>query len=111
MVAGSLAPFINSHGIEYIKYTSPRHLWYATRANHLSFLFRLASSSTPDEDVPPTLHPCTTCDITFHSPAELTTHCQSDLHKKKASSDDGHDWKHRPPPRGLTGEEYTKCPR
>ena len=54
---------------------------------------------------------CTFCDISFGSHAELRAHCASDLHKKKITSDDEHEWKFRPPPRGLTAEEYVLCPR
>ena len=55
--------------------------------------------------------PCSYCDISFHLAHELHVHCRSDLHQKRLDSEDGCDWKHRPPPRGLTAEEYTKCPR
>ena len=54
---------------------------------------------------------CTYCDISFVTKMELQTHCGSDLHKKRVSSDEGKDWKFRPPPRGLTSEEYSMCPR
>ena len=35
------------------------------------------------------------------SQSELETHCKGDDHKKNITSDEGHNWKYRPPPRGL----------
>ncbi|ESO87147.1 hypothetical protein LOTGIDRAFT_106967, partial [Lottia gigantea] len=54
---------------------------------------------------------CTFCDIKFNKKEELETHCRSDLHKKRLTSDEGQDWKFRPPPRGLSSEEYSLCQR
>lgn len=52
---------------------------------------------------------CDFCDMKFTSEAELETHCRSDLHKKKITSDEDGRWKFRYPPRGLSSEEYTLC--
>ncbi|XP_046366711.2 probable helicase with zinc finger domain isoform X1 [Haliotis rufescens] len=54
---------------------------------------------------------CTFCDIKFTRQDELDTHCRSDLHKKRLTSDEGHGWKFRAPPRGLSSEEYVLCLR
>ncbi|XP_055954783.1 probable helicase with zinc finger domain [Patella vulgata] len=54
---------------------------------------------------------CTFCDIKFKKKGELETHCRSDLHKKRLTSDEGQDWQFRPPPRGLSSEEYCLCQR
>jgi hypothetical protein len=50
---------------------------------------------------------CDFCDMKFTSEAELETHCRSDLHKKKITSDEDGRWRYRYPPRGLSSEEYT----
>ncbi|XP_062616187.1 probable helicase with zinc finger domain isoform X1 [Saccostrea cucullata] len=52
---------------------------------------------------------CTFCDIKFVSASELETHCRSDLHKKRITSDEDQNWKYRVPPRNLTSEEFTIC--
>lgn len=52
---------------------------------------------------------CDFCDMKFTSEAELETHCRSDLHKKKITSDEDGRWRYRYPPRGLSSEEYTLC--
>ncbi|XP_064632641.1 probable helicase with zinc finger domain isoform X2 [Lineus longissimus] len=68
----------------------------------------------PDDQPPSTNREefnCSFCGIKFATQTELKTHCRSDLHKKKIVDDEGRTWKYRDPPRGLTSEEYTKCPR
>ena len=45
------------------------------------------------------------------SESELETHCKSDDHKKNIISDEGHNWKYRPPLRGVVSEEYLICQR
>ena len=45
------------------------------------------------------------------SQSELETHCKRDDRKKNITSDEGHNWKYRPPPRGLVSEEYLICQR
>ena len=54
---------------------------------------------------------CSFCSMTFENQSELETHCKSDDHKKNITSDEGHNWKYRPPPRGLVSEEYLICQR
>ena len=49
--------------------------------------------------------------MTFDNQTDLETHCKSDDHKKNITSDEGHNWKYRPPPRGLVAEEYLLCQR
>lgn len=52
---------------------------------------------------------CSFCKMTFDAKSDLDTHCRSDEHKKNITSDEGHSWKYRPPPRGLVAEDYTLC--
>ena len=58
-----------------------------------------------------TSYTCSCCDIAFNTRHELRVHCNSELHRKKVMMDEERDWKYRPPPRGLTSREYSKCPR
>ncbi|XP_071814832.1 probable helicase with zinc finger domain isoform X3 [Apostichopus japonicus] len=37
-------------------------------------------------------------------------HCLSESHQSIITSDKGRDWKHRPPPRGVTSDDYILCP-
>ena len=66
-----------------------------------------ASGMEDDDD----LYHCKYCDINFTSSAEFRQHCQSDRHQKTVSSDEGKEWRYRAPPRGLTSDEYSHCPR
>ncbi|KAL5018495.1 hypothetical protein ScPMuIL_004217 [Solemya velum] len=59
----------------------------------------------------PLEHICTFCDTKFASELELNTHCKTDTHKKNITSDDGYHWDYRPPPRGLSNEEFLLCQR
>nr|CAD7397005.1 unnamed protein product [Timema cristinae] len=52
---------------------------------------------------------CSYCCLTFSERAELRAHCQSQAHQTVIMSDEGRDWKWRPPPRGLTADHYTLC--
>lgn len=54
---------------------------------------------------------CSFCNMTFDTKSDLDIHCRSDEHKKNITSDEGHSWKYRPPPRGLAAEDYTLCQR
>lgn len=44
---------------------------------------------------------CTYCCLTFIDRNDLRTHCQTESHQRVIMSDEGRDWKWRPPPRGL----------
>lgn len=59
----------------------------------------------PEEE----LRMCPFCNITFKNDCELRRHCDTDSHKKTLMSDEGRDWHWRPPPRGVTEENYTVC--
>ncbi|XP_022187469.2 probable helicase with zinc finger domain [Nilaparvata lugens] len=52
---------------------------------------------------------CTYCCLTFVDRSELRSHCQSEAHQTVIMSDEGRDWKWRPPPRGYTCETYGLC--
>ncbi|RZF36020.1 hypothetical protein LSTR_LSTR005836 [Laodelphax striatellus] len=52
---------------------------------------------------------CTYCCLTFVDRNELRSHCQSEAHQTVIMSDEGRDWKWRPPPRGYTSETYSLC--
>ncbi|XP_045616313.1 probable helicase with zinc finger domain isoform X2 [Procambarus clarkii] len=58
---------------------------------------------------PPTRLHCSYCNVYFNTKVELQTHCRSQDHQTTIMSDEGRDWTHRPPPRGLSAEEYTLC--
>ena len=51
--------------------------------------------------------PCTYCCLTFSDKNHLRAHCQSESHQTVIMSDEGRDWKWRPPPRGYTCLLYT----
>lgn len=53
--------------------------------------------------------PCTYCCMTFSDKNHLRAHCQSESHQTVIMSDEGRDWKWRPPPRGYTAESYSLC--
>lgn len=53
--------------------------------------------------------PCTYCCLTFSDKNHLRAHCQSESHQTVIMSDEGRDWKWRPPPRGYTAESYSLC--
>ncbi|KAA0196630.1 hypothetical protein HAZT_HAZT002454 [Hyalella azteca] len=52
---------------------------------------------------------CSYCCISFPTQSELLLHCRTQEHQATIMSDDGHDWQHRPPPRGLTNAEFKLC--
>lgn len=52
---------------------------------------------------------CSYCCLTFSDRSELRVHCQSVSHQTIIMSDEGRDWKWRPPPRGLTSDAYSLC--
>lgn len=52
---------------------------------------------------------CSYCTITFGSRHELRQHCQTVGHQNVIMSDEGRDWKWRPPPRGFTLDSYSLC--
>ncbi|XP_005175912.1 probable helicase with zinc finger domain isoform X1 [Musca domestica] len=52
---------------------------------------------------------CSYCAITFSSRNELRQHCQTEAHQNVIMSDEGRDWKWRPPPRGFTLDSYSLC--
>jgi hypothetical protein len=52
---------------------------------------------------------CSYCCLSFSDRSELRVHCQSESHQTIIMSDEGRDWKWRPPPRGLTSDAYTLC--
>lgn len=52
---------------------------------------------------------CTYCCLTFSDRNDLRAHCQSESHQTVIMSDEGRDWKWRPPPRGYTAESYSLC--
>uniref|UniRef100_A0A182TCJ0 C3H1-type domain-containing protein n=1 Tax=Anopheles maculatus TaxID=74869 RepID=A0A182TCJ0_9DIPT len=52
---------------------------------------------------------CVYCTLSFADRAELRAHCQTESHQNIIMSDEGRDWKWRPPPRGFVAESYTVC--
>ncbi|KAL7735007.1 hypothetical protein ACLKA6_011271 [Drosophila palustris] len=52
---------------------------------------------------------CSYCAINFQTRNELRQHCQTESHQKVIMSDEGRDWKWRPPPRGYTLDTYSVC--
>jgi hypothetical protein len=52
---------------------------------------------------------CSYCCLAFSGRSELRVHCQSQSHQTIIMSDEGRDWKWRPPPRGLTSDAYSLC--
>lgn len=52
---------------------------------------------------------CTYCSISFRDRIELRAHCQTEAHQTMIMSDEGRDWRWRPPPRGYTADVYSAC--
>lgn len=52
---------------------------------------------------------CSYCNVYFSGKLELQAHCRGQDHQTTIMSDEGRDWKHRPPPRGLGADEYALC--
>lgn len=52
---------------------------------------------------------CIYCGLSFVSRSELKSHCQTEAHQTVIMSDEGRDWKWRPPPRGHIADNYTLC--
>lgn len=50
---------------------------------------------------------CTYCGISFRAESQLRAHCATENHQTVIMSDEGRDWKWRPPPRGFSSESYT----
>lgn len=67
-----------------------------------------AMSASPTTGVPQRLH-CLYCNVYFSTKADLQSHCRSQDHQMTIMSDEGRDWCHRPPPRGLGAEDYSLC--
>lgn len=53
---------------------------------------------------------CIFCNILFEDEDEFRSHCSTQNHQQTIMSDEGRDWKKRPPPRGLTADTYNLCP-
>lgn len=53
---------------------------------------------------------CSYCNVYLSTKMELQAHCRGQEHQTIIMSDEGRDWMHRPPPRGLSAEEYSLCP-
>lgn len=68
-----------------------------------------AMSPSPAPGIPQRLH-CHYCNVYFNTKPDLLTHCRSQDHQMTIMSDEGRDWSHRPPPRGLGAEDYSLCP-
>lgn len=49
---------------------------------------------------------CIFCNIRFEDEDEFRSHCSTQNHQQTIMSDEGRDWKKRPPPRGLTADTY-----
>ncbi|SPP76042.1 probable helicase with zinc finger domain isoform X1 [Drosophila guanche] len=67
----------------------------------------LDAASGGDQAAPSTT--CSYCAINFLTRNELRQHCQTEAHQKVIMSDEGRDWKWRPPPRGYTLDTYSLC--
>ncbi|GFX75481.1 probable helicase with zinc finger domain [Trichonephila clavipes] len=52
---------------------------------------------------------CSYCSIMVSSEAELVKHCNSETHQLVIMSDEGREWKFRPPPRGAGSDQYIIC--
>ncbi|XP_075224399.1 helicase with zinc finger isoform X2 [Lycorma delicatula] len=62
-----------------------------------------------DKSVEASGYVCSYCCLNFSDRNELRSHCQSETHQTVIMSDEGRDWKWRPPPRGYTAEMYSLC--
>ncbi|CAH1397953.1 unnamed protein product [Nezara viridula] len=62
----------------------------------------------PQQDKEPPLS-CIYCGLCFRSRSDLKSHCMTESHQRVIMSDEGRDWKWRPPPRGHTVENYALC--
>jgi hypothetical protein len=82
----------------------------------------VAVQERPPAPLPSVPHPCEPCELSFDTEAEYNKHCEGEMHKKRTAghgdgrevnglAEEAGEWKHRPPPRGLTSTEYTKCSR
>ncbi|KAK7082158.1 hypothetical protein SK128_003180 [Halocaridina rubra] len=61
------------------------------------------------EKSPPVRIHCSYCNVYFSNNAELQSHCRGPDHQMTIMSDEGREWTHRPPPRGLSADEYALC--
>ena len=52
---------------------------------------------------------CHYCGVTLLSQHEFQSHSRSEQHQQAVFSDQGRDWRHRPPPRGVGSESYATC--
>lgn len=52
---------------------------------------------------------CSYCQVQCSTQVDYHLHGMSESHRAIISSDEGRDWKHRPPPRGAVGDEYLLC--
>lgn len=72
-------------------------------------LRNISSDDSNDKNRSGKIITCTYCAITFRTRADLRQHCQTETHQNVIMSDEGRDWKWRPPPRGYTADSYTLC--
>lgn len=49
---------------------------------------------------------CFFCNVNYDTVEEFRNHCSTQSHQTIIMSDEGRDWKKRPPPRGLTADTY-----
>ncbi|XP_033117671.1 probable helicase with zinc finger domain [Anneissia japonica] len=59
--------------------------------------------------VGPSNFSCTYCNLQFSTEVDLHLHCIGESHQAIIMSDEGRDWKYRPPPRGITSDDYVLC--
>ena len=52
---------------------------------------------------------CSYCNVQCSTEVDLHLHCIGAPHQAVIMSDDGRDWRYRPPPRGFTSDEYALC--
>ncbi|XP_013382941.1 probable helicase with zinc finger domain [Lingula anatina] len=69
-----------------------------------------SQSSVKSDNTAKQLH-CVPCSMEFKNNEDLDVHLSSEVHRQSVSLEEDKNWKFRPPPRGLTSEEYTICPR
>ena len=88
---------------EYSQLFSKVVLSYCSCSDQKSFI---GSLNSLDVKKKVSKYHCVFCNVSHDNVDDFRIHCSTQSHQRTVMSDEGRDWKKRPPPRGLTADTY-----